>query len=283
MSRTIFNAYNDIKDELEGVTEDYVFEAKQIIKHITGYTNKEILLNYTQTLTEYQESRLAEILDRRKTHYPLQYILEEWSFFGLPFLVGPGVLIPRQDTEALVENALKRIKDKKAPRVLDLCTGTGCIAIAIAKERTDASVTAVEKFDEALFFAEKNKELNRVPNMRILKGDVLTGAAKDMKYDLIVSNPPYITAEEMKNLQTEVTFEPASALFGGEDGLTYYRAIAKNYKDCLNAGGIIAFEIGEKQGAAVKKILEEAGFCNVETVTDIEDRQRVIFGTVHQI
>lgn len=283
MARTIFNAYNDIKSELEGVTDDYVFEAKQIIKYITGYTNKEILLYYTRTLTEYQESRLSEILDRRKTHYPLQYILEEWSFFGYPFLVGPGVLIPRADTEALVENALKRIADVKAPRVLDLCTGTGCIAIAIAKERTDAAVTAVEKFDEAFFYAEKNKELNRVPNLRIIKGDVLEGAAKDMKYDLIVSNPPYVTADEMNSLQTEVTFEPASALFGGEDGLTYYRAIAKNYKDCFNKGGILALEIGAKQGAQVKEILEAEGYKNVEVLLDVEKRQRVIFGTADNI
>lgn len=280
---TIFEVYNGIKKELAEVTEDYVFEAKQLIKHITGYTNKEILMAYNEEVSEEDKKKIDIIIEKRKTHYPLQYILGSWEFYGIPFVVGEGVLIPRADTETLVEKALQKIENKRAAKVLDLCTGSGCIAITVAKKRTDVSVTALEKSDEALDYALLNMQQNEIKNMRLLKGDIFDLDAKDMKYDLIVSNPPYVTAEEMKHLQKEVTYEPASALYGGEDGLTYYRTIASGYKDALNEGGILGFEIGENQGEAVKKILDEAGYKNTEILCDIEDRQRVVFGTVDQI
>lgn len=279
MGKSIFKAYNDTKNILEAVSDDYVFESKQIIKRVTGYTSKEILMNYAEELSPEQENKIAEIIEKRKTHYPLQYILGEWDFYGFTFKVGEGALVPRADTETLVDKALEKIKDIKAPTVLDLCTGTGCIAISIAKNRTDAAVTAVEKYEEAKKYADQNRENLEVNNLRILKGDVLEGAAQDMKYDLIVSNPPYISAKEMGELQKEVTFEPASALFGGEDGLIYYRAICENYLKSLKDNGILMFEIGESEAEAVRQIMEKSGFENIDVATDIEGRQRVIFGT----
>jgi len=285
MSQTIFSAYNNLKHNLEKIDEsDYVFEAKQIIKYVTGYTNREILERYTENLTAVQENKLIAILEQRKMRYPLQYILGRWDFYGLPFMVGPGVLIPRADTETLVEKALDLIKDRKSPKVLDLCTGSGCIAIAIAKNRPDAEVLALDKYDVPLSYAKKNIELNKVDNVTLSEGDVLKGAENDKKYDLIVSNPPYLTKTEMENLQPEVSYEPDTALLGGEDGLEFYRAIIENYKSALKENGIMAFEIGATESQDnLAEMLREAGFKNVDTALDIENRQRVVFGTYNNI
>ncbi|MBR0466101.1 MAG: peptide chain release factor N(5)-glutamine methyltransferase [Clostridia bacterium] len=284
MSKNIFTAYNGLKSDLEKITEDYVFEAKQIIKHITGYTNREILERYSDTLTPVQENKLTAILNQRRIHYPLQYILGKWDFMGLPFKVGPGVLIPRPDTETLVEKTLELIKDKKEPKVLDLCCGSGCIAISIAKERPDAKVYAVEKYSVALKYAKENAILNDTKNVTFIEGDVLEGVANSEKYDLILSNPPYLDTEEMKKLPVEVTYEPETALIGGEDGMLFYREIIKNYKGSLNEGGIMAFEIGAtSRQKELPDMMEKAGLINVQTATDIENRERVVFGTVKNI
>ncbi len=284
MGKTIFEAYNGMKDELQkGGIGDYVFEAKQIIKHVTGYNNMQILTNYAEKLTEQQQIMLTATVKQRLIHYPLQYIFGTWDFYGLPFKVGPGVLVPRADTETLVDTLLDLIKDIKAPAVLDLCSGTGCVAIAAAKNRTDAAVTAVEKYEEAARYIRENIKLNAVPNIRLVAGDVFEGAATDTKYDIIVSNPPYVTAQEMKKLPTEVTYEPATALFGGDDGLAFYRAIVKTYKTALKENGKAAFETGSTQADAVKRILAENGFCDIGVKKDAEGRDRVVFGTLKSI
>lgn len=284
MSKNIFTAYNGLKRDLEKITEDYVFEAKLIIKYITGYTNREILERYSDTLTPVQENKLTAILNQRRIHYPLQYILGKWDFMGLPFKVGPGVLIPRPDTETLVEKTLELIKDKKEPKVLDLCCGSGCIAISIAKERPDAKVFAAEKYSVALKYAKENAILNDTKNVTFIEGDVLEGVASSEKYDLILSNPPYLDTEEMKKLPVEVTYEPETALIGGEDGMLFYREIIKNYKGSLNEGGIMAFEIGAtSRQKELPDMMKKAGLINVQTATDIENRERVVFGTVKNI
>ena len=284
MGKTIFEAYNGTKNELEKAgIEDYVFEAKQIIKHVTSYNNMQILTNYAEELTEKQKIMLTATVKQRLIRYPLQYIFGTWDFYGLPFKVGPGVLVPRADTETLVDTLLDLIKEIKAPAVLDLCSGTGCVAIAAAKNRTDAAVTAVEKYEEAARYIRENVKLNNVPNIRLVTGDVFEGAATDTKYDIIVSNPPYVTAEEMKKLPKEVTYEPATALFGGDDGLTFYRAIVKTYKTALKENGKAAFEIGSAQADAVKQILAENGFCDIGVKKDAENRDRVVFGTLKSI
>lgn len=281
MSRTVFEAYNDLKKQLMGFgIEDYVFEAKQIIKHITGYSNAQILANYTSRLTEFQENNLTVIIKQRQVHYPLQYILGKWDFFGRSFFVGPGVLIPRPDTETVIEQCLKTVKGKENPKILDLCSGTGCIGITLAAECKDAEVVCLEKYMEAIEYIIKNIAHNETFNARPLQGDVFESTAAENKYDLIVSNPPYISAKEMKSLQAELSFEPETALFGGEDGLVFYKAITENYKNSLNSGGTLLFEIGASQGAAVSKILQENGFLNVTVIKDLAEHDRVVFGTV---
>ncbi|MBQ9355369.1 MAG: peptide chain release factor N(5)-glutamine methyltransferase [Clostridia bacterium] len=277
---TIFNAYNDIKKQLKNAgIEDNIFEAKQIIKHITGYSNEQILSGYQNELSGFQEINLQVIMKQRLNRYPLQYILGKWDFYGRPYKVGPGVLIPRPDTETVIEVCLDIIEKEKPSDVLDLCAGTGCIGITIACERKNSNVTLVEKYEEAARYIKENIK-NADGNANVLIGDVFESIGADKKYDLIVSNPPYISEKDMGNLQPEVEFEPPTALYGGEDGLMFYRAIASNYRDSLKSGGSLVFEIGYDQGEAVKDILLALGFKNVKIKKDYSENDRVVFGTV---
>ncbi len=281
MADTIFEAYNKTKKELQKIgIEDCVFEAKQIIKHITGYSNAEILSRYNTKLTEFQQNNLTAILKQRAIRYPLQYILCSWGFYGREYSVGPGVLIPRADTETLVDTAKELIKDKKSPRIIDLCTGSGCIGITLALERKDAEVDLLEKYPEAMRYAYKNIVDNGAENVLLSEGDVLKGDKSEEKYDLIVSNPPYISDSEMEIISPEVHFEPETALRGGADGLDFYRAIIENYTKSLNDGGSIAFEVGIGQAESVAALLRDAGYVKVSTAKDLNGIQRVVFGTL---
>lgn len=274
----IFEAYNSTKKELESAgIEDYVFESKQIIKHITGFTNAEILTNYTNKLTVFQSNNLTAIIKQRKLRYPLQYIFGEWSFYGRNFFVGPGVLIPRADTETLIDKSLEFLKGVKNPQILDLCAGSGCIGITLAKETVNSSVLMVEKYSEAMRYAEKNIVSNAADNAKVILGDVFSGDGKG-EYDLIVSNPPYISESEMSLISPETKYEPETALKAEDNGLVFYKKIAKKYKNCLKKGGMIAFEVGFKQSDAVKEILENAGYTETDTVKDLNGIKRVVFG-----
>ena len=275
----IFEAYNKTKKELEAAgIEDYVFEAKQIIKHITGFSNSEILMNYTNRLTEFQSNNLTAIIKQRAIRYPLQYIFGEWAFYGREFFVGPGVLVPRADTETLVEVCLKYLKNSESPAVLDLCAGSGCIGITLALEKADASVTLVEKFPEAARYAERNIKRHGTDNATLICGDVLNGAANDKEYELIVSNPPYVPKNEMETVSPEVHYEPETALFGGEDGLDFYRAIIAEYKKALKAGGMLAFEVGAGEAAEVEALLRNAGLKEINTEKDLGGICRAVYG-----
>ncbi|MBR4911083.1 MAG: peptide chain release factor N(5)-glutamine methyltransferase [Clostridia bacterium] len=280
-NNTVFSAYNKTKEKLAAAgVEDFGFEARVIMRHITGFDNKTILMNYNAVLTDSQQAKLNEITERRAKRYPLQYILGEWEFFGLRFTVGEGVLIPRADTETAVETALKFLENKESPTILDLCAGSGAIGISIAVKRPDSRVTLLEKYSEAAKYLKENIKLNRAENAAFLEGDVLKGDGSDGKYDLIVSNPPYIKAGDVAALQPEVRFEPENALSGGEDGLDFYRAIAKKYMRALTPGGGICFEAGIDEAAAVRDILLAEGFYDVHTVKDLAGIERVVFGTV---
>lgn len=284
MSKTIFEAYNYTKKRLEAAgIEDYAFEARQIIRHITGYENAQILVKYTQRLTPFQENKLTAILRQREIRYPLQYILCEWGFFGRSFSVGPGVLIPRADTETAVEQALELIREKSEPRILDLCAGSGCIGLTIAAERPDSAVTLVEKYPEAKRYIEKNKERLKVTNAVAVEGDIFECPCSDGKYDLIISNPPYIPANEMETVSPEVHFEPETALYGGEDGLMFYRAIISGYIGCLKPGGSLCFEVGIGEDKAVSQLLCDAGLRNIEIKNDLNGIGRVAFGTADSL
>lgn len=257
--------------------ESASFEAMCILEHVFG-KKLSVLLLEKPTASEEQKNTVNNLAYRRICGYPLQYLLGKWEFFGLPFYVGEGVLIPRQDTETLVETVLK-IKLPENPKILDLCSGSGCIAVSLALNIKNADVTAVEISDKAAEYIKKNAELNNT-DLNIVKDDVLSEKTAEIfsGIDAIVCNPPYLTADDMKSLQKEVTFEPETALFGGKDGLDFYRNITKLWKDCLKSGGILAYEIGMGQEDAVMKILEENNFINIEMTEDLSGIIRVVRG-----
>lgn len=274
---TIFEAYNNTKKRLAAAgIEESVFEAKAIIRHITGLSNSEILTNYMNELTEFQENNLTAIMRQREIRYPLQYIMGTWGFYKYKFNVGVGVLIPRSDTEILVETVSEFLKDNAAPQVLDLCAGSGCIGISLAKDYPDSAVVMVEKFEEALRYIEQNVKLNETFNTLVLKGDILDGAGKDNMYDVIVSNPPYIPQDELSLMNAETKFEPETALLCEGDGLKFYRVIAENYKTSLKDGGMLAFEVGFKQADSVSEILKQNGYKDIKTIKDYNGINRVV-------
>lgn len=270
--------YFHAKKMLEtGGIESAQFEAMCIIENIFGKKLNMLLLEKPDA-SEEQINTVNRMAYRRMNGYPLQYLLGEWEFYGLPFYVGEGVLIPRQDTETLIETALKE-KLPEEPKILDLCSGSGCIAVTLALNIQHADVTAVEISGTAIEYIKKNAQRN-LADIKILKGDVLSEqtAAGFRQIDMIVCNPPYLTGDDMKVLQKEVSFEPETALFGGEDGLDFYRNITKIWKTVLKSGGIIAFEIGMGQESAVSKILEENNFTDIKMTEDLSGIIRVVRG-----
>lgn len=220
------------------------------------------------------------LCSRRANGEPLQYLLGEWEFCGIPVKVGKGVLIPRQDTETLVELAVNKYKNSSGITVADLCSGSGCIALAAEKFLHCAEVYAVEKSSEAAAYLKENLKINGSA-VRLVIGDVLdTACADDIpECDLIVCNPPYLTAEDMEQLQTEVTHEPREALFGGDDGLDFYRAVTRIWKNRLKVGGTIIYEIGIGQEDDVMQILVQHGLENVRCKPDPCGIMRCVIGT----
>lgn len=236
-------------------------------------------LHMEEDLAEEQLSEYKIALKKRAEHVPLQYIIGETEFMGLKFKVNSNVLIPRQDTETLVEEALKVV----APgmHVLDLCTGSGCIILSILHNVPQAEGTATDISKQALLVAKENAKQNgvQVNFERSDLFDAVTGV-----FDVIVSNPPYIPSGEVPKLMPEVrSFEPMEALDGREDGLYFYRKIVASCPEYLKPGGRILFEIGYDQGRAVSGLLEEAGFQEIRIVKDLAGNDRVVSGMLPQM
>ncbi len=257
--------------------ESSQFEAMCIVEHIFGEKLQKLLIDRTPVSQE-QIVNANNIAYRRCQGEPLQYLLGKWEFYGLEYYVGEGVLIPRQDTETLVDTVLNmQLPDN--PRILDLCSGSGCIAITLALNIDNADVTAVEISEKAIGYINKNRRYNHA-DIKVIQGDVLETKTADSfsDIDVIVCNPPYLTAEDMKNLQREVTFEPKKALFGGNDGLDFYRSITRIWKKTLKENGVIAYEIGMGQENDVCQILENNGFTDINTENDLCGITRVVYG-----
>lgn len=226
-------------------------------KHF-GASRADILLQGEQEFEEDAVLAYMHDLQKRGDRIPLQHLLGSWEFMGLPFIVSPDVLIPRSETEWLVEYLLKHYADRPI-KVLDLCTGSGCIGIAAKKLLPEAQVTMVDISALALEVAKKNAEQNGA-EVTIEKWDILQGIPfflEKERYDVILSNPPYIKSEDLKDLQPEVQKEPALALDGGADGLLYYHALAKTWSDLLKEGGELIVEAGEDTAENVQKIFGE--------------------------
>lgn len=264
---TIGELFTNVKAVLKNAEIDtYRFDAQCIMEEAFGTRMPGILTNSSAKAPSEIMEKVHMMTDKRAEGYPLQYILGQWEFYGYPFIVGEGVLIPRPDTETLVERIIEicRRNGINSPKIADLCSGSGCIAITLKKELPDAEIFAVELSDKALPYIRKNAKLNEA-DIHIIQGDVLDEniAHKLTGLDIIVSNPPYLTQEEMNELQTEVAHEPSLALFGGDDGLDFYRKITALWNNSLKTGGYIAYEFGFGQHDDVKRILSENKFENI--------------------
>ncbi len=256
--------------------EDYAFETKLILERFLNISAAELLSSFDLEITKEQEEQIEKAIKKREERYPLQYILGEWEFYKYTFKVGEGVLIPRSDTEILVEKAVEYLRKTENPQVLDLCAGSGCIGISIAKDYPQSEVALVEKFEKAFYYLEQNVKLNGTKNTKLIKGDVLLGDGNDGVYDLIVSNPPYIQPDEMKIISPETNYEPKTALLGGDDGLKFYKAIIKNYKQSLKKGGMLGFEVGINEDEAVANLLKDALFEKITVTKDLNGVNRVV-------
>lgn len=273
-------AFEDTKKRLSDCgIESPEFEARLIFEELFGRDfRKDILMGRLERgLSESESARLEDIISRRTAGEPLQYIIGEWEFYGLRFKVGKGVLIPRQDTETLVDRALSLLKNAKQPKILDLCAGTGCIPISLSYHLSEAEIYAAELYDEAYGYLEANiaSHGSKVKPYRL---DVLDAdsAKRFSDLDMITCNPPYLTGEDMRCLQKEVLHEPESALYGEDDGLKYYRIIPKIWHDSLREGGHILFEIGCTQAKSVCEILEDCGYRDISVIKDLAGRDRVV-------
>ena len=275
---TLSSLYIDTKNKLkEAGIEDYRFEASILLEHFTGIKVLELAALSEKTLDSETVESMENAIEKRISGYPLQYILGKWEFYGYPIEVGEGVLIPRPDTETLVEAVIQIAGE--SPKIVDLCSGSGCIAIALQKEIPSSTVYAVEMSEDALVFLKKNLVLNN-SGVKLVCGDILDSEIIDNfeKNDIIVSNPPYLTDEDMNVLQKEVKHEPKMALEGGKDGLYFYREITKLWKSKLKIGGILAYEVGMGQELDVAEILKQNRFSNIEFKEDLSGITRVVYG-----
>ena len=256
------------------------FVARELCSTLSGRSQEQFLIDRDCPASQELCQRIHQGLDRLLAGEPLPYVLGEWTFYGLPLVVSPQVLIPRDDTCAVAELAIHRgLFLDPDPRILDLCCGSGCIGLAIASRLKDARVTLADLSKEALTVAKKNIQRNHMGGrVSCVQVDARKAPPAFLgKFDMIVSNPPYISASEMKELPKSVSdYEPHMALFGGEDGLDFYRDITEQYRAVLKPGGFLCYEFGETQADAVCAILEEKGFTILERTRDFNDRERAV-------
>lgn len=257
-------------------------EVRLLIEHFAGYSLVDILMG--KKLTEDKLKIVEEKAKlRAKTREPIQYIIGLADFMGEKFLVNKDVLIPRDETELLVRKAIEIIKENNFKMVLDMCTGSGCIACMIAK-LSNSQAMGVDISTEAIHTAFKNMEKFGLYNRAIFrKSDIYSKIREDEKFDLIVSNPPYIPPKEKETIQEEVSYEPDLALYTtDEKGLAFYEKIIKDAPKFLNKGGYLMFELGIGQSTSVAQLMKKAGFENIKVLKDLANIDRVIFGTLQK-
>lgn len=244
-----------------------------LAEFVFGITRVKYYANMQMTVDGRSAEKYNELVNQRAGHIPLQHIIGTQEFMGLTFKVNENVLIPRQDTELLVENVVDYFGNDERT-VLDMCTGSGCIAVSIDRLSKNSKVTAVDISEKALEVAQENNRLNNA-NVTFIQSDLFTNVTG--KYDIIVSNPPYIRTDEIPKLMEEVkSHEPVMALDGMEDGLYFYKKICNEASDYLNDNGKIFFEIGYDQGDDVSEILRQNRFCNIEVLKDLSGNDRVV-------
>lgn len=261
--------------------DTYMLDAQLLLGMVLGKDKIYLITNRDKKVSIKDENEYLELIEKRKKKMPIKYILGETEFMGLDFDVEEGVLIPRGDTEILVEELLSIIKEDEELEVCDLCSGSGAIGISLAMYRKNIKVDEIDNFPIPEKVTKSNILKHALENrVKFIKSDLLEEPIKEgKKYDLIVSNPPYIKADEIDKLMDDVKlYEPHTALDGGEDGLIFYRKIIEESKLTLKKDGILAFEIGHDQGLDVRILMEEAGFSNVKLVKDLAGLDRVLLG-----
>jgi len=260
------------------------FDAVQIIKHCIGFDRHDILMSPQLYVDVKSCSKMQQMADRRAKGEPLQYILGNWFFMDYDLKVGPGVLIPRDDTQVLVRETFSFLDERKEqvnePRkILELCTGSGAVAIALAKRYSQDKVIAVDSSEFALKYCKENIERHTANNIELMQYDVLQGPGEQDTFadvDVIVANPPYIPTADIKNLQREVHHEPFLALDGGVDGLDFYRVLAKQWMNIIIPGGNMLLEIGIGQAKAVSDLFRAEGYSKISVTPDLSGIDRVI-------
>ena len=254
--------------------------ARNLLCYVSGKSHEAILEDREKYACEAVCQAMEAAVQRILNGEPLAYVLGEWEFYGMSLYVDSNVLIPRDDTCAVASLAIKKgLFLDQEPRILDLCTGSGCIGLAIADRIKDAKVTLADISKEALAVAKKNvARHNLTGRVTCVQADALAEPSAFLgKFNMIVSNPPYITTKEMEELPSSVKdFEPHLALHGGTDGLDFYRAIVKNYTRALKPGGYLCFEFGMGQGDDICAMLEENGYTILERTKDFNDRERAV-------
>jgi len=255
-----------------------LLDTEYIFSDVLKVNKNTLKYSISREIKEEDKDKIREMLVlRAKKRKPLQYILGEWEFYGLPFKVREGVLIPRADTEILVEQCIQLMREVEEPNILDIGSGSGAISIAIANELKSSSVTGIDINEKALKLANENKILNEIENVNFIESNLFEKLDKDFKYDLIVSNPPYISKEEYETLMPEVkNYEPQNALTDLGDGLYFYREISKIAGEYLKDTGYLAYEIGYNQAKDVTKILQNNNFDVLSVIKDYGGNDRVV-------
>lgn len=280
-NKTIAEALREGKMRLKAAgKEAYAFEAELLLEKAAGLNRTALFLRGEEVLSEEVLTVYEDYLSEREQGRPTQYILGEWEFMGLPFCVGEGVLIPRGDTEVLVETILEKQQAEKFKSILDIGTGSGCIPISLGHYGKFEKIMAVDISPKALGYATENAAKNNI-KIDFYESNLFTNVPEEWKgkLDAIVSNPPYIPKKDIEELMTEVKdFEPMNALDGGEDGLDFYRAIVEQAKEWLVDGGWLFFEIGYDQGEDLRKLLQEFGYTAIEIRQDLAGLDRVALG-----
>ena len=280
IGEVLLEAYEILK---EAQIESYMLDSQLLLGKVLKKDKLFIMLNRDFNLNHQQEHEFSQLIQLRKSKMPIKYILGECEFMGMNLIVKPGVLIPRPDTEILVEEVIKDVKEKAYTKVCDVCSGSGAIGIAIAEFIKSAKVTLYDISEDALAVGKLNIErfdLSKRVNVEF--SDLLQVAIdQNKKFQVIVSNPPYIREAVIPTLMEDVKdYEPYIALSGGEDGLEFYRRITEESLLVLEKGGLLAFEIGHDQNEEVKKILLEAGYGGIECIKDLSGNDRVIKATL---